>query len=131
MKKEEPKFKLNDWVTDDDGRCIYQVGHIKNNRYYPKAGVYTRTYTRTLQKINTTRSFGSMLRLATEEEILYHLQKEFTNRTGIKIGSKVREFSYRVHKVAGFTLFEKVSNMARRLVRWIGGLYIILMKNIN
>jgi hypothetical protein len=80
----EDIFKINNWVTDDDIN-IYQIGNKIGNYYYPKAGKYTDDMT----NINTSLSFGKGLRHATKEEILNHLQKEFTDRTGITIGSHV------------------------------------------
>lgn len=93
-------FKFNDWVTDDDGQNIYQIDIKKDGKYYPKKGIYTSDLT----LIDSPQAFGPDLRKATEEEILYHLQKIFTFKTNINIGSNVLN-NVTNYKVSGFHLF--------------------------
>lgn len=95
--KEDIEFKIGDWVYWSGTDAT--VGQIKKRCSSFKDSWY-------LSETHSSCS-NHNLRLATQQEILNHLQKEFTKETGIDIGSKVSQNTCKNKIVTQFILINK------------------------
>lgn len=99
---EEPEFKVGAFITFikatensevDHVGDVLQITNIRDDSFHEKWIYHTgNSFSGGAFKLN---SYKSSIRRATEEEILTHLQKEFTERTGIDIGSEVMVIPHR------------------------------------